>query len=235
MALPKLNTPTYELEIPSTSEVIKYRPFLVKEQKLLLMAQESGEDKDIATAMGNLVSSCTFGKVDSKTAPMFDLEYIFLKIRGKSVGEKVELSLLCPDDGETTVSYELDLEKVEVQMLEDHNNEIYITDDIKIIFRYPVLDDMAGVIADSSDIEKVFHFLLNCIKEIHYGDDVFQRIDLKDKEITDFVDQMTGDQFEMITNFFGTMPKLRHIVEVTNPKTKKKNEILLEGLESFLG
>jgi hypothetical protein len=235
MALPKLNTPTYELELPSTDEKIKYRPFLVKEQKILLMAQESGEDKDIADAMGQLVSACTFGKIDPRTSPMFDLEYVFLKIRGKSVGEKVQLNLICPDDGETSVPVELDLNDISVQMLEEHNNEIEINDDVKIIFRYPLLTDMVGMKEDTTDVEKVFYFLTSCIKSIHFGDDIYQKVDLKDKEIADFVDQMTGDQFELVTEFFNTMPKLRHMVEVTNPKTKKKNEILLEGLESFLG
>ena len=235
MALPKLNTPTYELELPSTDEKIKYRPFLVKEQKILLMAQESGEDKQIADAMGQLVSACTFGKIDANISPMFDLEYVFLKIRGKSVGEKVQLNLICPDDGETSVPVELDLNDISVQMLEEHNNEIEINDDVKIIFRYPLLTDMVGMKEDTTDVEKVFYFLTSCIKSIHFGDDIYQKVDLKDKEIADFVDQMTGDQFELVTEFFNTMPKLRHMVEVTNPKTKVKSEVLLEGLESFLG
>jgi len=235
MALPKLNTPTYELELPSTGEIIKYRPFLVKEQKLLLIAQESGEEKQIANAMGELVNSCTFGKVNTKSAPMFDIEYLFLKIRGKSVGEKVKLNLICPDDGKTTVPYELNLEDVECQVQDDHSNEIQINEDIKIVFRYPLLDDMQNVKASAGDSEKTFHFMECCIDSIHSGDDVFQRIDIKDKELSDFIEQFTNEQFEKITQFFNTMPKLRHVVKVTNPKTKKKNEILLEGLESFLG
>ncbi len=235
MALPKLNTPTYELELPSTGEIIKYRPFLVKEQKLLLIAQESGEEKQIANAMGELVNSCTFGKVNAKSAPMFDIEYLFLKIRGKSVGEKVKLNLICPDDGKTTVPYELNLEDVECQVQDDHSNEIQINEDIKIVFRYPLLNDLQNVKASAGDSEKTFHFMECCIDSIHSGDDVFQRIDIKDKEISDFIEQFTNEQFEKITQFFNTMPKLRHVVKVTNPKTKKKNEILLEGLESFLG
>lgn len=235
MALPKLNTPTYELELPSTGEIIKYRPFLVKEQKLLLIAQESGEEKQIANAMGELVNSCTFGKVNTKSAPMFDIEYLFLKIRGKSVGEKVKLNLICPDDGKTTVPYELNLENVECQVQDDHSNEIQINEDIKIVFRYPLLNDLQNVKASAGDSEKTFHFMECCIDSIHSGDDVFQRIDIKDKELSDFIEQFTNEQFEKITQFFNTMPKLRHIVKVTNPKTKKKNEILLEGLESFLG
>ena len=235
MALPKINTPTYELELPSTGEIIKYRPFLVKEQKLLLIAQESGEEKQIANAMGELVNSCTFGKVNTKSAPMFDIEYLFLKIRGKSVGEKVKLNLICPDDGKTTVPYELNLENVECQVQDDHSNEIQINEDIKIVFRYPLLNDLQNVKASAGDSEKTFHFMECCIDSIHSGDDVFQRIDIKDKEISDFIEQFTNEQFEKITQFFNTMPKLRHVVKVTNPKTKKKNEILLEGLESFLG
>ena len=235
MALPKLNTPTYELELPSTGEILKYRPFLVKEQKLLLIAQESGEEKQIANAMGELVNSCTFGKVNAKSAPMFDIEYLFLKIRGKSVGEKVKLNLICPDDGKTTVPYELNLENVECQVQDDHSNEIQINEDIKIVFRYPLLNDLQNVKASAGDSEKTFHFMECCIDSIHSGDDVFQRIDIKDKEISEFIEQFTNEQFEKITQFFDTMPKLRHIVKVTNPKTKKKNEILLEGLESFLG
>ena len=235
MALPKLNTPTYELELPSTGEILKYRPFLVKEQKLLLIAQESGEEKQIANAMGELVNSCTFGKVNAKSAPMFDIEYLFLRIRGKSVGEKVKLNLICQDDGKTTVPYELNLEDVECQVQDDHSNEIQINEDIKIVFRYPLLNDLQNVKASAGDSEKTFHFLECCIDSIHSGDDVFQRIDIKDKEISEFIEQFTNEQFEKITQFFNTMPKLRHVVKVTNPKTKKKNEILLEGLESFLG
>ena len=235
MALPKLNTPTDELELPSTGEILKYRPFLVKEQKLLLIAQESGEEKQIANAMGELVNSCTFGKVNTKSAPMFDIEYLFLKIRGKSVGEKVKLNLICPDDGKTTVPYELNLEDVECQVQDDHSNEIQINEDIKIVFRYPLLNDLQNVKASAGDSEKTFHFMECCIDSIHSGDDVFQRIDIKDKELSNFIEQFTNEQFEKITQFFNTMPKLRHVVKVTNPKTKKKNEILLEGLESFLG
>ena len=235
MALPKLNTPTYELELPSTAEKIKYRPFLVKEQKILMMAQESGEDSQIADAVGSLVSSGTFNKVDPDISPMFDLEYVFLKIRGKSVGETVNLTLICPDDGTTTVPVDLKLDDINVQMLDEHTNEINISDTVKVIFRYPLLNDMKEMKTGSSDVEKVFHFLVNCMREIHYGDDVYNRVDLKDKEIEDFIDQFTGEQFEMVTGFFNSMPKLRHTVEITNPKTKVKSEIVLEGLESFLG
>ena len=235
MALPKLNTPTYELELPSTSEIIKYRPFLVKEQKILLIAQESGEDKEIARAMSDLVNSCTFGKIDGKTAALFDVEYIFLQIRGKSVGETVELNVLCPDDGETSVSVKLAIDDINITMLENHTNEIMIQDDVKIVFRYPILSDMEGMLSSKSNVETVYQLINRCIQSIHYGDDVYNKVDITEKDIDEFVDQLTADQFESLVSFFETMPKLRHVIKVTNPKTKKKNEVVLEGLQSFLG
>lgn len=233
MALPKLNTPTYELERPSTGKKIKYRPFLVKEQKVLMMAQDSKDDAEISEAVGSLVQSCTFGEIDYKTSPMFDIEYLFLKIRGKSVGDKVDLNLICPDDGKTQVKKTIDLEEVNIHMLENHTNEVEINDNVKIVFRYPILSDMKGI--PVSEISTAFSVINACVHSIHYGDDVYQRTDLKDEEVEEFIDSLTGDQFEKITEFFQTMPKLRHVVEVTNPKTKKKSEIVVEGLQNFLG
>ena len=233
MALPKLNTPTYELELPSTSKKIKYRPFLVKEQKILMMAQDSEDETEISEAVGSLVQSCTFGEIDPKTSPMFDIEFLFLKIRGKSVGDKIELNLICPDDGKTQVKKTIDLEDVGIHMLEDHTNEIAISDECKIIFRYPILSDMKGVAV--SDISSAFSVISSCISEIHYGDDIYNKNDISKKDIEEFIDSLTGEQFEKVTGFFQTMPKLRYVVEVINPKTEKKNEIVVEGLQSFLG
>ena len=153
MALPKLNTPTYELELPSTGEKIKYRPFLVTEQKILMMAQEGSDENEIAEAMGNLVSDCTFGKIDAKVSPMFDIEYIFLKVRGKSVGDKIELNVTCPDDEETSAPVTIDIEEIQVHMLEDHTNEVNISDDIKVVLRYPVLSDMKNVKASCNCVD----------------------------------------------------------------------------------
>ena len=234
MALPKINTPTYEMELPSTGETIKYRPFLVKEQKLLLIAQETGEEKDVANAMGELVQSCTFGKIDSKLAPLFDVEYLFLKIRGKSVGDVLQLNLTCPDDNKTQVVHKLNIEDISVNMLDDHTNEIQLLDNCKIVFRYPILSDMSGI-SNTNDVNTIFNLMESCVQEIHYGDDVYQRSDMKDKDITDFIDQLTGEQFERITEFFNSMPKLRHVLNIKNPKTKKESEVVLEGLQSFLG
>ncbi len=235
MALPKLTTPEYEMELPSTGETIKYRPFLVKEQKLLLMAQESNNNKQIASAMGKLVSDCTFEKVNAKRNPMFDIEYVFLKVRSKSVGESVELTLTCPDDEKTKVKHKVNLDEIVVQIKDEHTNQIQLTDDIKINFRYPLMSDMTSMPDTMTQTQTIFHFLTNCIESIEDGDVVHNKVDITKKELDDFIDSFTGEQFENVTNFFESMPKLRHVVEVTNSNTKVKSEIVLEGLESFLG
>tara|TARA_Y100000356_G_scaffold85133_1_gene70924 strand:+ start:157 stop:864 length:708 start_codon:yes stop_codon:yes gene_type:complete len=235
MALPKLDTPTYRLTLPSTREEIQYRPFLIKEQKLLMIAQESEDDQQIADAVTSIVKSCTFDKIDANLVPMFDIEYIFLKIRGKSVGEKVQLNLTCPDDEKTTVPVEVNLEDVSVQMVADHTNEIQITDQVKLFLKYPILNDMKGLMGDTNETSQIFNMLNKCVQEIHFGDQIFNRVDISEKEITEFIDQMTSEQFESITNFFNTMPKLRHVIMVKNPKTQVESEVVVEGLASFLG
>ena len=234
MALPKLDTPTYRLTIPSTREEIEYRPFLVKEQKLLLMAQESEDERQVIDTVGKLVSSCTFEKIDSDNSPLFDIEYVFLKIRGKSVGEKIKLNLTCPDDEKTQVETEIDLEDVSVQMAADHTNEIQITDTVKMFLKYPILKNMKSVASDDSQTKQVFEVLSQCIHEIHFGEQVFNRVDISKKDINEFIDQLTSGQFDKILDFFNTMPKLRHVIPVTNPKTKVESEVVVEGLASFL-
>ena len=234
MALPKLDTPTYRLTIPSTREEIEYRPFLVKEQKLLMMAQESEDERQVIDTVGKLVSSCTFEKIDSDNSPLFDIEYVFLKIRGKSVGEKIKLNLTCPDDEKTQVETEIDLEDVSVQMIADHTNEIQITDTVKMFLKYPILKNMKSVASDDSQTKQVFEVLSQCIHEIHFGEQVFNRVDISKKDINEFIDQLTSGQFDKILDFFNTMPKLRHVIPVTNPKTKVESEVVVEGLASFL-
>ena len=234
MALPRVNNPTYTLELPSTGKQIKYRPFLVKEQKVLMMAQDTKDESELANAMGQLVSACTFGEIDANISPMFDIEYIFLKIRTKSVGSNVKLTVTCPDDGETKVKVDLDLDDVEVNMLDDHSNMVEITDQIKIVFRYPILQDVANLKANSNDVDKIFHVLNKCVDEIHFGDDIYRRGDMTESDVDNFIDELSSLQFEKLTDFFNGMPKLRHVIQVTNPKTKKKSEVVLEGLESFL-
>tara|TARA_B100000424_G_scaffold147060_1_gene112095 strand:- start:514 stop:1221 length:708 start_codon:yes stop_codon:yes gene_type:complete len=235
MALPRVNTPDYTLELPSTGETIKYRPFLVKEQKILMMAQDTKDETQLADAMGTLVSSCTYGTLDASTSPLFDIEYVFLKIRSKSVGSKVDLMVVCPDDEKTQAKVSLDLDDINVTMTDDHINEVQVNDKVKVVFRYPILHDLKGLTENPTDVDRVFHVLNRCISEIHFGDDVYQRSDMTEKDIDEFVDQLTTEQFERMSDFFNSMPKLRHAIKVTNPKTKVKSEVVLEGLESFLG
>lgn len=234
MALPRIDTPTYQLTLPSTQEPIDYRPFLVKEQKIIMMAQESSDEKQMIRAMTDLITSCTFEKIDISTLPTFDVEYMFLKIRGKSAGETVELNLICPDDQETKVPTKINLDDIQVQMTVEHTNEIVITDTIKLYLRYPMFKD-AMMFTQSSQTQDVFKLLNACIVKISYGDTEYNRVDITDKDIEEFIDQLNTDQFEKVVNFFNTMPKLRHVVDITNPKTKVKSEVLLEGLQSFLG
>ena len=234
MALPKLKTPTHVLELPSTGEKIKFRPFLVKEQKLLMMAQESGNEDELANVMSELISECTFNAMDADTAPMFDVEYIFLQIRGKSIGETIELSILCDDDGKTRVPVSLNIDDIFITVDDEHTNEINITEDVKLTFRYPVLADMKNLIGIEGNTALMYKLLTKCIQKIEYGDDIFEKADMTEKDIDEFIDSLTSDQFQKLMHFFETMPKLRHVIKVTNPKTKKKNEVVLEGLQSFL-
>ena len=234
MALPKLNTSQHELELPSTGGKIKFRPFLVKEQKLLMMAQESKDESEIINAISNIINSCTNGIVDAKTSPLFDVEYVFLQLRAKSVGESADIQVLCPDDKKTKVEVKVKLDDVAVQMTADHTNIVEITENIKMIMKYPVLTDMQSLNEDEKNMGSIFNLLHNCVAEIHDGDKIYNRVDMDTKEINEFVDSLNTSQFEGLMNFFKTMPKLRHAISVTNPKTKKKSEVILEGLDSFL-
>ena len=236
MALPKLNTPTYSLVLPSTGEEIKFRPFLVKEQKLLMLAQESEDNKEMLDTVVKIVSSCTFNKVDPTHSPLFDIEYVFLKLRAKSVGENVEVTLLCPDDEETYTTKKINLDEIEIEVDESHSNEIQLTEQIKLIMKYPQMSDMNQInTQDNSQINLVFSVLKHCILEVQDGDTSYQKVDISDKDLEEFIDSFDTEQFEKIMTFFETMPKLREKVEVTNPKTQVTSEIVLEGLESFLG
>ena len=234
MALPRIDTPKYQLELPSTGEKINYRPFLVKEQKIIMLAQESKDNKQITKAMSDLVKSCTFDKVDAENSPIFDIEYIFLKVRSKSVGETVDINLICPDDQVTQVPVKINLDDIDIQITEDHTKEIKITENVKLHLKYPILSDMESITGDDN-VTGYFEVFNKIIERIHYGDDVYHRVDMTDDDIEEFIDQLNSEQFERITDFFNTMPKLRHVVEITNPKTQVKSEVALEGLSSFLG
>ena len=236
MALPKLNTPTYSLVLPSTGEEVKFRPFLVKEQKLLMLAQESENNKEMLDTVVKIVSSCTFNKVDPTHSPLFDIEYVFLKLRAKSVGENVEVTLLCPDDEETYTTKKINLDEIEIEVDESHSNEIQLTEQIKLIMKYPQMSDMNQInTQDNSQINLVFSVLKHCILEVQDGDTSYQKVDISDKDLEEFIDSFDTEQFEKIMTFFETMPKLKEKVQVTNPKTQVTSEIVLEGLESFLG
>ena len=232
MALPQLNTATYELELPSTGETVKYRPFLVKEQKILMIAQESDDIKQIEKAFADIISACTFGEIEPYKIPLFDVEYIFLRIRGKSVGEKVTLNLLCPDDNETTVSVDVDLEKIDVLMNKDHTNKVDLTDDISLVMKYPTLSSMSGF-DNQGEVLSIFDMVKNCIHEIHSSEEIYNSIDVTDKEMDEFIGNMSTQNFDDVGKFFDTIPKLQHVITIKNPKTKKKGEIVLEGLQSF--
>ena len=232
MALPKLDTPVYTLQLPSTGEDIKYRPFLVKEQKALMIAQESEDEKVIESTFAQIIKDCVANKVDPYKMPMFDIEYIFLKIRSKSVGEVADLVVTCPDDGETKVNVSIPLEEVNVQMKKDHTNVVSLTNDINVVMRYPCLGDMKGFNA-LGEAKSMFAIIKRCIHEVHDGEKVHRRVDMSEKDLEDFIDSMSAKNFESVGEFFASMPKLSYDLEVVNPKTKVKSVIPIEGLQSF--
>jgi len=235
MALPQVNTPTYELAVPSTDEKIKYRPFLVKEEKILMIAMEGKEQSGILDAVKQIVKSCTFDKFDMSKAPMFDVEYIFLNIRAKSVGEISTVNLRCLDDNETFVKTEIDLTEVEVKMNEEHTNKIELTEEMGMIMTYPNLDSFADYDVTNINASNMIDMIASCIAQIYdkKGEDVYDSKDSTHKELVDFIEQLNSKQFAEVQKFFDTMPKLTHTVTIENPKTKKKSEIVLSGLNDF--
>ena len=235
MALPKLTTPTYELEIPSTDEKIKYRPFLVKEEKILMMALESKSSGDITQAVKDIVSECTFNKVNIDLMPMFDVEYIFLNIRSKSVGEVSKLKILCPDDKKTYADVELDLNEVNVQVGEDHTNKIELGNGMGMIMKYPSIDSFKDSGIRDINASNMLEVISTCILQIfeEEGKKVYDPKDQTQKELTDFIEQLNTKQFKDVQKFFDTMPKLKHEITVKNPKTKIESKITLSGLNDF--
>ena len=232
MALPKLDTPTYQLELPSNQQVVKYRPFLVKEQKILMMAQDADDKEDSYNMLAETVDGCTFNNVDIKTMPIFDFEYLFMKIRCKSVGESTELSVLCPDDNETRVPITVNLDGIDVQVEDGHSNVVGVNDSIKIIMRYPTVNDIKSV-GEAETLNNVMTLLKVCINEIHDGDTIHNMIDVTSKELDEFIDSLPTETFEKMATFFDTMPKLTHVIEVKNPKTEVTSEVVIQGMESF--
>ena len=236
MALPILETATYELTLPSSDVQVKYRPFLVKEEKILLLAMESDNAGEITKALKEIVHACTFGSINVDVLPTFDLEYIFLNVRAKSVGEVAKLKLLCPDDKETYANVELDLSKVEVQVDDAHTNEIVVNDKIKILLSYPTIDSFDPKMdAANMKTAQLFDVITNVIHEIYDGETVHKASDYTKKELHEFLESLSSDVFLNIQKFFTTMPRLQHEVEVENPKTKVTSKIMLSGLQSFFG
>ena len=237
MPLPKLTAPTYELEVPSTGKKIKYRHFLVREEKILLLAMETEDEKQMADAVKTILQNCiqtSRFKVDNLS--LFDIEYIFLNIRGKSIGEQVELTVTCPDDGESTVDISIDLDDIKVQKSKEHTNILKLNDNISVVMKYPSVDlfiknNMGS--GQSSEVDDVFEIASLCIDQIVEGEDVYESSNFSKKELMEFLEGMDTKQFLMVQKFFETMPKLSHTITVTNPNTKVKSDVVIEGLSSF--
>ena len=233
MSLPRMNAVTHKLKLPSTGEEVKYRPFVVKEQKILMIANESEDEAQIQQAIGDAITACTFEKVDPWVIPSFDVEYLFINMRAKSVGNTVDVVVTCPDDNETTVPVKVDLSKVNVEMHVGHTNEISLTDDIKLIMRYPNIKDVAASSKEGSDTEIMFEMIKKCIHQVIQGDEIYQDVDMASEDLDGFIESLTNDQFDKISDFFNTMPKISHAIKVKNPKTGKTGEVILEGMNSF--
>jgi len=237
MPLPKISTPTYELELPSTGKPIKYRPFLVKEEKLLVLALETEDTKEISNAIKAVLKNCIQTRgIKVESLPTFDIEYLFLNIRGKSVGEEIQVNLIAPDDGETSVPVTINIDEIKVNKSEDHTNQIKLDDNLMMEMKYPSLDqfiknnfDMSGNVG----IDQSFELIASCVDKIYSEEEVWVAADVTKKELVDFLEQMNSIQFKQIEKFFETMPKLSHEITFTNPKTKVENTVVLEGLSSF--
>ena len=239
MPLPKIATPTYELELPSSGESIKYRPFLVKEEKVLVIALESEDNKQITNAIKAVLKSCVLTKgLKVEKLPTFDIEFLFLNIRGKSVGEEIEVNIICPDDGETNVPVFIDLDSIQVNKDDDHTNQIKLDDDLMMEMKYPSLEQFIKNNFDFDEknaMDQSFDLIATCIDKIYNEDEVWATADCTKKEVKEFLESMNSSQFKEIEKFFESMPKLKHTIEVTNPNTKVTSEVVLEGLASFFG
>ena len=239
MPLPKIATPTYELELPSTGQTIQYRPFLVKEEKLLVLALEGEDVKEITTAIKNVIKSCIQTKgIKVDTLPTFDIEYLFLNIRGKSVGEDLEVKLLCPDDNETYVPVKVLIDDIKVVKSDEHTKQIKLDANLMMELKYPSLAEFIKNNFDfgqDANMDQSFDLIASCIDKIYNEEEVWAAADCTKKEITSFLDQMNSSQFKEIETFFETMPKLSHTVKFKNPKTKVESTVVLEGLSSFFG
>lgn len=234
MPLPKLVAPTYELELPSTGQKIKYRPFLVKEEKILLLAMESEDEKQMINAVQVILKNCIQTKLKVDDLSIFDIEYLFLNIRAKSVGEEIELNITCPDDGETMVPVTINVEDIKVQKSDEHERIIALNDSISIVMKYPSMEMFVqNNLSGNVKTEDIFQISSSCIEQVVDGEEVYEVKSFSKKEINEFLDSLDTNQFMKIQKFFETMPKLSHKINVVNPNTKKENEVVIEGLASF--
>ena len=236
MPLPKISTPTYELEIPSTKKKIRYRPFLVKEEKILIIAMESQSDTEIANAVKDVLSTCILTKdVKVDTLSTFDIEYLFLNIRGKSVGEDVEVLVTCPDDNKTKVPVRINLDDIKIITHNDHKRDIKLDDSLLMRMRYPSINEFIKSNFSTSEVksEDTFDLIISCIEQIYNVEESWSTSDCTKEEMNDFLDQLNSNQFKEIEKFFDTMPKLSHTLTVNNPNTKVKSDVKLEGLAAF--
>jgi len=237
MPLPKIATPTYELELPSTGKTVQYRSFLVKEEKLLVIALESEDTKQITTAIKAVIKACIKTRgVKVEALPTFDIEYLFLNIRGKSVGEDLDVNIICPDDKETEVKVNINLDDIQCKKNPDHTNKIKLDDNLMMEMKYPSLDEFIKSnfdLEEKNQMDQSFDLIASCIDKIYNEEEVWASEDCTKKEMSEFLESMNSTQFKEIETFFETMPKLSHTIEVVNPNTKKKNEVVLEGLASF--
>ena len=238
MPLPKITAPTYELVLPSSNRKVKYRPFLVKEEKILIIAMESEDQKQITTAIKNVISNCILTRgIKVEKLSTFDIEYLFLNIRGKSVGETVDVIITCPDDGETKVPITIALDEIKIKTDPKHTKDIKLDDNLIMRLKYPSLAEFVknnfDIDAANIGITESFDMITACIEQVFNEEESWAASDCTKKELTEFLEQLSSQQFKQIETFFETMPKLSHTVKVTNPKTKVQNEIVLEGLSSF--
>ena len=236
MPLPQINTPTYELVLPSTGKKLKYRPFLVREEKILIMALESEDMQQISTAIIETLNQCILTKgIKVEKLATFDIEYLFLNIRAKSVGETVEVNVTCPDDGQTSVSMEIDIDSIKIKKDRSHKNSIKLDDTLSMKMKYPSMDQFVASNFDSNitDVDTTLGMIIGCIDMIYNEEESWNASESTDKELSEFVGNLNTKQFKLIEKFFSTMPKLQHTIKVTNPQTKVESEVVLEGLAAF--
>ena len=236
MSLPQINTPIYELKLPSNGNSVKYRPFLVKEEKILLLAMESEDQKEITNAIIQIVKNCVQSKLKIESMATFDIEYLFLNIRARSVGELLEFSITCPDDNETQVDVEVNIDEIKVQKTENHTNKIDFGNGYGVMMKYPTVKyimDTAEEVANKTTVESMFDFAVECIEQIYNQEEIWETADSTRTERVEFVEGLTSEQYQKVQNFFNTMPKLKHSFKIKNPKTKVESEITIEGLANF--